>query len=67
MLRPRIYATRSTPTPPGDLRDAVFPFPCLRSEGDAQPIHPYLRIVASLFHTRSTRRVGTVKSKPPIF
>lgn len=40
-----LYATRSAPTLPGNSRDAAFPFPCLRSEGDAQHIHPYLRIV----------------------
>ncbi len=39
-----LYATRSAPTPPGGSRDAVFPFPCLRDEGDAQHVHPYLRI-----------------------
>ncbi len=40
-----LYATRSAPTLPGTSRDAAFPFSCLRAEGDAQHIHPYLRIV----------------------
>jgi hypothetical protein len=40
-----LYATRPAPTLPGNAQDAVFPFPCLPTEGDAQHIHPYLRIV----------------------
>jgi hypothetical protein len=40
-----LYAIRSAPTLPGNSGDSTFPFPCLRTEGEAQHIHPYLRIV----------------------
>lgn len=40
-----LHAIRSAPTLPGTSQYAALPFPCLRFEGDAQHIHPYLRIV----------------------
>lgn len=40
-----LYATRSAPAPSRESQNAAFPFPCLQTEGTAQHIHPYLRIL----------------------
>ncbi len=40
-----LYATRSAPAPSRDSQSVAFPFPCLQAEGNAQHIHPYLRIL----------------------
>ncbi len=40
-----LYATRSTPAPSRDAKRTAFPFPCLQAEGEAQHIHPYLRVL----------------------